>query len=590
MNQNYPSNPRKSSQAVLPINVTELAPYKGYRMYPYHSLGSGKIYTGFNTLGEFVSGSQFIAIDGYTGVFWSFIKHELENVLSALGKRVKWVSTQDYIKPEPEIEALIGPSLGTPGSVWGKRTTLSLDDFFNVTPIFPEEGSITIVYGEAAALFAPQATLLYMDLPKNELQYRMRAGSIYNLGSSTQADNAEMYKRSYFIDWVVLNKHKKQILKQIDIICDAQWPDNISWMLADVFAEGLKAMSTTQFRVRPWFEAGAWGGQWMKDKISGINTAEVNYAWSFEMIVPENGIVFESDNNLLEVSFDFLMYAQRAALMGKDDGRFEDEFPIRFDFLDTVDGGNLSIQCHPSLEYIKDRFGEIITQDETYYILDCAGNANVYLGFQDDIDPEEFRNVLEDSERTGNAIDVEKYVRSYKAARHDLFLIPNGTVHSAGAGNLVLEISATPYIFTFKMYDWVRLDLNGKPRPINIDHAFNNLRFDRKGSIVEKELISKQYVLEEGEGWKVVHAPTHHEHFYDVHRLEFDQEIKVSTDNRCHVLMLVEGDQICVVNDDGTEKIYYFAETFAVPAAAGSYTIKNVSVKGQAKVIKAFMK
>lgn len=327
----------------------------------------------------------------------------------------------------------------------------------------------------------------------------------------------------------------------------------------------------------------------MKERFEGINKDEINYAWSFELIVPENGLVFESDGNLLEVCFDYVMFLCNQEIIGKHAEFFGVEFPIRFDFLDTWEGGNLSIQCHPSLPYIRENFGEHITQDETYYILDCKEDANVYLGFQENIDPLEFRKALEESRTNGEKLEIEEFVQCHTAQKHDLFLIPNGTVHSAGANNLVLEISATPYIFTFKMYDWLRLDLNGEPRAINIEHAFNNLRFERKGEAVQRELISSPKLLQSGPDWDLIHLPTHADHFYDVHRIEFDTQVTLHTNDSCHVLMLVEGESVVIETPDGLATLFYYAETFVIPAAAKEYRVINKG-KGRAKLIKAFIK
>ncbi|WP_262246437.1 class I mannose-6-phosphate isomerase [Parapedobacter soli] len=330
------------------------------------------------------------------------------------------------------------------------------------------------------------------------------------------------------------------------------------------------------------------GGQWLTEHIPQINQEEPNYAWSFELIAPENGLVFEHGGVRLEVSFDCLMMLAGAQVLGKHHARFGDEFPIRFDFLDTFQGGNLSIQCHPSQSYIQEHFGETLTQDETYYMLDCAPDAKVYLGFQDNIDPTAFRQELENSLENDTEVSIEDYVQSFPAEKHGLYLIPNGTVHSSGQNNLVLEISATPYIFTFKMYDWLSKDLNGDPRPINIEHAFNNLRFDRKGKMVQQELISKPYVLEQGADWKTIHLPTHAAHFYDVHRIELADTVTVQTYNACHVMMLVEGTEIRV-RVGNKETVFQYAETFVIPAVVTQYTLINTS-GATAKVVKAFVK
>ncbi|MFD0794524.1 class I mannose-6-phosphate isomerase [Mucilaginibacter litoreus] len=583
---------RKTQQYLMPAHLSVSENKSGYDIYPVKHLGSGKIFNGFDTLAAYIINNKNVLIDGFGGVFWDKLQQALQNCFDEKGLSVNWIYAADYLKPSHIIDAMVNPFLGSEEAVWGTKAKLDLVDLYEpaISLQAPDAAyDINIVLGTGAALAGWKAPIIYVDVPKNEIQFRMRAGSITNLGANEPEEPFRIYKRFYFVDWVLLNQHKTNILDRIAVIADGQWPETINWMYGQDLKAALKQLSHSVIRVRPWFEPGAWGGQWMKKHIGGLNKDVVNLAWSFELIVPENGLVFESDSNLLEVSFDMLMFSNYQNVLGKHAERFGDEFPIRFDFLDTYEGGNLSIQCHPKLTYIQENFGENITQDETYYILDCDRDASVYLGFQDDIDPAAFKTALEGSQETGSPIEIDQYVQVHNAEKHDLFLIPNGTVHSAGAGNLVLEISATPYIFTFKMYDWVRLDLDGKPRPINIDHAFNNLDFTRKGEKVQRELISKPQVIEAASDYQLIHLPTHADHFYDVHRLEFDDVIEIATNNTCHVLMLVEGQSVLLETADGTKAQFAYAETFVIPAAASAYKLTNNGT-GRAKVIKAFLK
>ena len=583
---------RKTKQTVLPVEKPEAGPTH-YDMYPAFHLGSGQIYTGIDSLAAYIAGQKKVIIEGYVGVRWHQWKAALQKALPA-DLRLQIIDTNDWFLPEDQINALLQPYLGTDDSIWGTRCDKVLIDFLDRDKIagsrLDPSADLHIVMGPGASLLGWDAPLLYFDLPKNELQYRMRAGSITNLGAQYPGNGTQMYKRFYFVDWVVLNAHKKAMADRITIIVDVQRPDAVTWMYFKGTRQALETMSRNVFRARPWFEPGAWGGQWIKDHIDGVNEAEINYAWSFELITPENGLLLESDGRLLEISFDFLMYTQAEAVLGEAHAaRFGDQFPIRFDFLDTIEGGNLSIQCHPSPSYIREHFGETFTQDETYYIMDAEKDAGVYLGFQEDIDASAFRQTLEKSQSENTPVAIEAYVQRFAAHKHDFFLIPNGTVHSAAAGNLVLEISATPYIFTFKMYDWLRLDLNGDPRPINIAHAFNNLNFERKGDRVQKELIARPEVLQSGPGWQQIHLPTHRAHFYDVHRYTFTDKVVIQTDGSCQVLMLVEGTSLLVHTQNGMTQRYHYAETFVVPAAAETYTLTNEGDR-PATVVKAFLK
>ena len=565
-----------------------------YDIYPAFDIGEGKISRGLSSIAEVISSEDLILIDGFEGVFFDEVKQSLDRIFAdEFNIRPEWISTESFLKPPGEIESLAGPFLGGDDPVFGRKASLSLSDFFNVpsdNDAFKESRTKpVIIYGQGAALFSPTGFLIYLDLPKNELQFRSRAGTVRNLGASMAFDPKKMYKRFYFVDWVVLNDHKKNIINRIDILADAQRPDDFTWISGPDFRDAVALLAKSPFRVRPWFEPGTWGGSWIRDKIQGVNPAVENYAWSFELIAPENGILFQSSGLIAEFSFDFLMYLQGSAVLGDCADRYGSDFPIRFDFLDTFDGGNLSVQCHPRKEYMKENFGEDFTQEESYYILDTKDNAGVYLGFRDDISPEDFRKELEDSIALNRKVKIEDHVLLHPSHKHDLFLIPPGTIHGSGINNLVLEISSTPYIFTFKMYDWLRPDLDGKPRPLNIKRGMENLYFERKGRMVKDELICKPVPIERGKDWELFHLPTHKDQLYDVKRYQFYSEIEVTSENKCFVLSLVEGTTIFIETEEGISSRFSYAETFIIPAAAGKFCITNESDK-QAIIVIAYVK
>ena len=569
-----------------------------YDVSPAFQIPTGRIGTGYAALAAVLtralgSGARHVAVDGFQGVLWQDLRRGLSSALGQVGAQLSWVDTTRYLRSTDELEQLIAPNLGGDDPLFGRICDADLEAFLDMAAlraaVAAMDGGPVLVYGPGASLVEGWDLLMYVDVPKDEIQRRMRAGAVCNLGAPGPTAFGQMYKRAYFVDWPVLNRHKARLLPRLDWFVDAGRLDGPTVISGDHLRAALQEMAHGPFRPRPWFLPGPWGGQWMREHFPGLRDDVPNYAWSYELIAPENGLVLQSGEHRLEFSFDLLMYQQHREVLGRAAERFGHSFPIRFDYLDTMGGGNLSIQVHPRPDYILEQFGEPYTQDESYYIVTCKPGARVYLGLRDGASPEEFRQAVERSQREQVPIDVDRFVHSVESHPHDLFLIPHGTIHGSGAGNLVLEISATPYIYTFKIYDWVRRDLEGNLRPLNIERAWDNLYFDRREGYVHEYLCPRPAVLRSATAGRELLLGTHEQLFYEVRRYELWGELWASTDDRCHVLNVVGGPGVRVRTPNGREAVFHFGETFVVPAAAGEYSIAPLDAR-PCMVVFAFVK
>ena len=243
-------------------------------------------------------------------------------------------------------------------------------------------------------------------------------------------------------------------------------------------------------------------------------------------------------------------------------------------------GQNLSFQVHPLTEYIQQHFGMHYTQDESYYILDAKPGAVVYLGLRESVDPAAMRADLEAAGRGAVEFPAQRYVQTWPVRKHDHYLIPAGTPHCSGAESLVLEISATPYIFTFKLWDWGRLDFDGRPRPINIERGWPNIQWDRTTSWTEQNLVNRIQAVANGDGWREERTGLHQRECIETRRHWFSVAVEHDTGGMerggVHVLSLVEGREATVESPTNAFDpfVVHYAETFVVPAAVGRYRIQ----------------
>lgn len=536
-----------------------------------------------------------LAVECYPGVDECALVQALVHEL----KPSRVIRSSDAMLQEDDINRLCEPFLGGDDPVFGFLCGLNLPQFFAPELIrhsrslidAPDVG-ITLVLGVGATLLCDPDILVYADLARWEIQLRQRRKVVSNLGvhNPDLVQNLK-YKRAFFIDWRVADRWKKPLLRRADYFLDTH--QGTEPKLADGAAvrRGLAHAVTRPFRVVPFFDPGVWGGQWMKD-VCDLDRSAVNYAWCFDCVPEENSLLLELGGHRVELPSINLVFDQPRCLLGERvHARFGTEFPIRFDFLDTMGGGNLSFQVHPLTEYIQEQFGMHYTQDESYYILDAGPEAEVYLGLKEGVDSAAMLRDLAAAQSGHAPFPDEHYVNRFPAKKHDHFLIPAGTVHCSGAESMVLEISATPYIFTFKMWDWGRLGLDGKPRPIHLDHGARNIDWSRTTGWTREHLVNHIEPLGTGDGWREERTGLHEREFIETRRHWFTKTVPHDTCGGVNVVNLVEGEEVIVESPSGAFEpfVVHYAETFIVPAAVGPYTIRphGLGLGGQCATLKA---
>lgn len=528
-----------------------------------------------------VSNSRAIlCVECYPGTF----VEELEQVFHQGLRPARTVFTRSLLKRPDEIDRMLQRYLGD-DPVFGRMNDVTVEDFFDAGALDRARENIraaidglTLVLGTGAALLAPQTDLLvYADMARWEIQQRQRRGDIGNLGAENLQDSpAAKYKRAYFVDWRAADRLKKELLPKLDFLLDTNNPELPKLITGATFRDALRAAVQRPFRVVPYFDPGPWGGHWMEETCN-LPAEAPNHAWCFDCVPEENSLLLGFGDAQIEIpSIDLVFQHPRELLGDSVHARFGTEFPIRFDFLDTMGGGNLSLQVHPLTEYIQDKFAMNYTQDESYYLLDAAEEGCVYLGLREGIDKRAMVQDLRVAQAGGAVFPAEAYVNKWPAKKHDHFLIPAGTIHCSGRNSMVLEISATPYIFTFKLWDWNRLGLDGRPRPIHLEHGVSNIQWDRTTEWVRGNLFDRISPVANGAGWHEERTGLHEREFIETRRHWFSGTVPHDTRGGVNVLNLVEGEAAIIESPSEAFApfVVHYAETFIVPAAVGAYTIR----------------
>lgn len=531
-----------------------------------------------------------LALDGPAILEWDAVAHGLLRALAESGRPARGLDLREHFAPWEKIVALTeSPSLPDDPH-FATLSQQELAAFFERLPeVSASDNASVVVYGPGAALLWHDV-LWYADLPKRYAEAAVTAGRGRNLGQP-EGTGEPTTKRLFYIDWPILDRHRDSLVARIDRWIDTQEGEPRS-IAGDVLRTTVAELAERPFRTRPTFNTTSWGGHWGQE-VLGHNRDARNTAVGYELIAPESGVLLGTDPaRRVEVPLQLIVRYRPLEMLGEQvHAEFGTSFPIRFDYLDTVGGGSLSVHCHPRPDYMRDVFGWPYTQHETYYML-VGGEENVvYLGLRDGVDIDEFHRRAHEAERHGVPFDIEEYVQTFPATPHQLFLIPAGTPHGSGKGNVVLEVSATPYLYSLRFYDWLRRDADDRQRPVHVGHAFANLDRRRQGDAVREQLVQRPRVLRSGQDWAEELLGDAPDMFFDVRRYTLEPEAVAEDDTagRFHVLNVVEGDGVAVETVRGHRHNLAYAETLVVPAAVGAYRLRALGPR-RVRVVKSLVK
>lgn len=242
------------------------------------------------------------------------------------------------------------------------------------------------------------------------------------------------------------------------------------------------------------------------------------------------------------------------------------ELPILIKFIDAKK--DLSVQVHPTDEYAKEHENGQLGKTEMWYVLDASKDAKLVYGLKKDCGEDEIREAI----KTGS---LGNYLQSVKVHKDDLFFIQSGTIHAIGEGCLIAEIQENSNL-TYRLYDYDRVDKNGKKRELHVDKAMAvaNLK-----SSAEPKQPLRVLKYEQGVARELLSRCK----YFEVYRMLVNTERKQRVEYRAdgiafRVLLCISG---CgSIEFSGENLLFYKGDCIFVPADS-----KVITIHGQAQFL-----
>lgn len=305
---------------------------------------------------------------------------------------------------------------------------------------------------------------------------------------------------------------------------------------------------------QPEFKERVWGGRALEQ--FGLNIPEGHIGEGWMIADHPNGTTSVVSGELAGMGLDQVREQFGPEWFGKKGfSEVNGRFPLLIKLLDCND--DLSVQVHPTDEYEGLPKGEL-GKTEMWYVLDAKPDAKIIYGLKEGVTREELKNALEN----GTVMDSLQEV-PVKAG--DTFYIPAGTVHALCAGVVVAEIQQNSDT-TYRIFDYNRPGLDGKPRELHIEDSLNVTAYEGSGA---STMNTDGAVA--GEWLQLAKSP-----YFIVEKGIVKGPWKLTTtEDSFTILVMCDGEG--TLSWDGGSQAYKSGQCFLLPANLGSYTLEGNS-------------
>lgn len=290
-----------------------------------------------------------------------------------------------------------------------------------------------------------------------------------------------------------------------------------------------------------------WGGRkfetYFKRTIPDGNVAE-----SWEICCHQNGMSIIKNGPLQGKTLDEVIKLYKKEILGEK----YDKFPLLIKLIDAND--KLSIQVHPHDEYSK-RVENQLGKTEMWYVIDAKEGAKLVYGLKKGTTRESLKKTIEEN-------TIEELLNFVSVEKGDIIFIPSGTVHAILDGLLLAEIQQNSDI-TYRLYDWNRVDKDGKKRELHIDKALDVIDYDFEGKVLKPE-------FKEHNGYKMAQAVSCK--YFNVDIIKVEKEFKDKPTDSFIIFTAVEGEGNLTYGEEYEIKV---GNSFLIPASLNEFKIKG---------------